>query len=195
MSSVAVEQPFTYRDLARMPWDGIRHEIIDGEHVVLPSPALAHQRVLWDLAGEIRDYLRAHPVGEALTSPFDVRFSNTTVFVPDLVFFVAGRVADAVTEKCAVATPDLVVEVLSPNCRRYDKGRKRAVYEREGTPEYWIVDPVAQSVTVLRRTAGSEGYSDVRVLTAASGATVSSPLLPGLEIPVRRLFARVDPQP
>ena len=78
-----------------------------------------------------------------LYAPFDVKLSLFTVLVPDLVFFTAERFARVVNEKHATAAPDLVVEILSPGTRRRDKGRKRAVYDREGVGEYWIVDPEA----------------------------------------------------
>ncbi len=49
--------------------------------------------------------------------------------------------------------PDLVIEIASAGTRRRDKGRKRAIYEREGVGEYWMVDPDAGQVTVLHRPA------------------------------------------
>jgi Uma2 family endonuclease len=93
-----------------------------------------------------------------------------------------------VNEKHATAAPDLVVEILSPGTRRRDKGRKRAVYDREGVAEYWLVDPEARSVTVLRRPRADAGLTDIAVLTLAKGATLESPLFPGLQIPLREVF-------
>ena len=93
-----------------------------------------------------------------------------------------------VNDKHATAAPDLVVEILSPGTRRRDKGRKRAVYDREGVREYWIVDPEARSITVLRRPRADAGLTDVTVLTLAKGETIESPLLPGLQVPLREVF-------
>jgi Uma2 family endonuclease len=123
-----------------------------------------------------------------LYAPFDVKLSLFTVLVPDLVYFTAARFARVVNEKHATAAPDLVVEILSPGTRRRDTGRKRAVYDREGVREYWIVDPEARSITVLRRPRPDAGLTDVAVLTLAKDEMLASPLFPGLQIPLREVF-------
>jgi Uma2 family endonuclease len=82
------------------------------------------------------------------------------------------------------------VEILSPGTRRRDKGRKRAVYDREGVREYWIVDPEAQSVTVLRRPRADAGLTDVATLALTSDDVLESPLFPGLQVPLREVFPR-----
>ena len=189
MSSVAVaERRWTYRDLVALPDDCLRHELLDGEHVVTPSPAVAHQLILWDLSREIANFLDAHPVGTALAAPFDVKLSLFTVLVPDLVYFTAERFARVVNEKHAVAAPDLVVEILSPGTRRRDKGRKRAIYEREGVAEYWVVDPDAKQVSVLRRAGPGSGFTAAVTLALAKRDVLASPLFPGLRIPLSRIF-------
>jgi Uma2 family endonuclease len=111
-----------------------------------------------------------------------------TVLVPDLVYFTAERFARVVNEKHATAAQDLVVEILSPGTRRRDKGRKRAVYDRAGVQEYWIVYPDARSITALRRPRAGAGLTDVATTTAAAGGVLESPLFPGLRIPLRDVF-------
>jgi len=187
-SAQPARRAWTYSDLVALPEDQLRHELIDGEHVVTPSPAIPHQVILWNLTEVIGPYLRANLIGTALTGPVDVKLSPCTVLVPDLVYFTAERFARVVNEKHATAAPDLVVEILSPGTRRRDKGRKRAVYDREGVREYWIVDPEARSITVLRRPRADAGLTDVTVLTLAKGETIESPLLPGLQVPLREVF-------
>ena len=189
MSSVAAaRREWTYRDLVALPDDRLRHELIDGEHVVTPSPAIPHQVILWNLTELLAPYLRAKAIGTALAGPVDVKFSPSTVLVPDLVYFTADRFARVVNEKHATAAPDLVVEILSPGTRRRDRGRKRAVYDREGVQEYWIVDPGAQSITTLRRPRAGAGLSDVTTLTVDAGGVLESPLFPGLRLPLRDVF-------
>ena len=189
MSSAAVTgHRWTYRDLVALPEDNLRHELLDGEHVVTPSPAVAHQLILWDLSREIANFLDAHPVGTALAAPFDVKLSLFTVLVPDLVYFTAERFARVVNEKHAIAAPDLVVEILSPGTRRRDRGRKRAIYEREGVAEYWVVDPGAKQVSVLRRAGPASGFTTAMTLAHAKRDVLASPLFPGLRIPLARIF-------
>jgi Uma2 family endonuclease len=187
-SALQAKHRWTYSDLVALPDDQLRHELIDGEHVVTPSPAIPHQVILWNITEALGPYLRANPIGTALTGPVDVKLSPHTLLVPDLVYFTSERFAQVVNEKRATAAPDLVVEILSPGTRRRDKGRKRAVYDREGVCEYWMVDPEARSITVLRRPRPDAGLTDVTVLVLVDGGVLNSPLFPGLRIPLREVF-------
>jgi len=187
-SALQARHRWTYSELVALPDDQMRHELIDGEHFVSPSPAIPHQVILWNLTEALGPYLRANAIGTALTGPVDVKLSPHTVLVPDLVYFTASRFARVVNEKHATAAPDLVVEILSPGTRRRDQGRKRAVYDREGVREYWMVDPEARSITVLRRPGSDAGLTDVTVLTLADGGVLESRLFSGLQIPLREVF-------
>ena len=156
-SALQAERRWTYSDLVALPDDQLRHELIDGEHVVSPSPSLSHQQVLLRLSTTLDTDVQRQRLGEVLFAPFDVKLSPWTVLVPDLVYFTAARFAEVVNEKHATAAPDLVVEILSPGTRRPDLGRKREVYDREGVRVYWIVDPDARSITTLRRPGPDAG--------------------------------------
>jgi Uma2 family endonuclease len=187
-SAQPARRAWTYSDLVALPDDQLRHELIDGEHFVTPSPNTAHQLILGRLFIALSRYAARHRTGEVLVAPFDVKLSAYTVLVPDLVYFTADRFARIVNEKHATAAPDLAVEILSPGTRRRDLGRKRAVYDREGVQEYWLVDPTAESITVLRRPCGGAGLTDVSVLTLENGDALESPLFPTLKIRLRDVF-------
>jgi len=187
-SAQPAPRPWRYADLVALPEDQLRHELIDGEHVVTPSPNTGHQEISIRLFRALDSHVEQHRMGQVLYAPFDVKFSPFTVLVPDLVYFTAERYARVVNEKHATAAPDLVVEILSPGTRRRDRGRKRAVYEREGAQEYWIVDPEAQSITALRRPRADAGLTDVTTLTVDAHGELESPLFPGLRIPLRDVF-------
>jgi len=187
-SALQAKHRWTYSELVALPDDQLRHELIDGEHVVTPSPAIPHQVILWNITEALSPYLRANPIGTALTGPVDVKLSPHTLLVPDLVYFTAARFADVVNEKHATAAPDLVIEILSPGTRRRDKGRKRAVYDREGVCEYWMADPEARSITVLRRPRPDAGLTEVTVLALLDGGVLETPLFPDLQIPLREVF-------
>lgn len=189
MRSVATAvRSMTYRDLVRLPDDGLRHELLDGEHVVTPSPGTEHQQIVKRVLLALNDHVDQHGLGEVLFAPFDIKLSLFTVVVPDLVYFTADRFTRVVNEKHATAAPDLVVEILSPGTRRRDQGRKRAIYEREGVAEYWIVDPIARDVVVLRRPAPDAGFTRATAVAHARHEALTSPLFPGLRIPLGRIF-------
>ena len=178
----------TYDDLAALPDDGLRHELIDGVHFVTPSPALVHQLIVGNLHRLIANHLQAHATGVVLLAPFDVVLSIHDVVEPDLIYFARDRYEQVVTEKNAQGAPDLAIEILSPGTRRRDKGRKRAIYEREGAGEYWIVDPESKQVTVLRRAGSAPGFTAAVTLSQAGRGVLTSPLFPGLRIPLSRVF-------
>ena len=53
---------FSYSDFLLLPSDNLRHEVIDGEHVVTPSPVTRHQRISRELMYLLVHYLKAHPI-------------------------------------------------------------------------------------------------------------------------------------
>jgi len=75
----------TYDDFVLFPDDGKRHELVDGEHYVTPSPNTRHQQISGDLFALIWTYLEAHPVGRVFHAPYDVVFSDFDVVAPDAV--------------------------------------------------------------------------------------------------------------
>src|SRR5947207_6378893 len=76
----------TYDDFLLFPDDGMRHELIDGEHYVTPSPSTKHQTVSVTLTVLIGGWLDAHPIGRVYHAPFDVVFSRFDVVEPDLLY-------------------------------------------------------------------------------------------------------------
>src|SRR5947207_15815528 len=76
----------TYDDFVLFPDDGKRHEIIDGEHYVTPSPSEKHQRVVTNLIVAIGGWLKTHAIGRIYTAPFDTALSNFDVVEPELPY-------------------------------------------------------------------------------------------------------------
>jgi Uma2 family endonuclease len=176
----------TYDDFLLFPDDGKRHELIDGEHYVTPSPARKHQKIAWNLNGLLWIYLQNHPVGDAFGAPFDVVFSHFDVVEPDLLFVSAERRAKVITDQNVQGAPDLVVEIGSPSTRKRDETIKRLLYERFGVREYWVIDPELDAIKVYRRVG--ERYERVAELTLEAGDTLTSPLLPALDLPLSKIF-------
>jgi Uma2 family endonuclease len=177
----------TYDDLVLFPDDGRRHEIIDGEHFVTPSPNVRHQRLVMRLSADIATYLREHPgSGEVFGSPLDVVLSSHDVVAPDLLLVAADQSA-ILTENNVQGPPALVVEILSTSTRKRDAQIKRRLYERAGIREYWLVDPELGTVQVFRLSAEGK-LARVAELTAEDADTLTTPLLPGCSIGLRDLF-------
>jgi Uma2 family endonuclease len=176
----------TYEDLVALPDDGMRHELIDGEHYVTPSPATLHQLILGNLYLLIGNYLRERDLGVALFAPFDVVLSRYDVVVPDLIYITSARYKEVVGDQNAQGAPDLAIEILSQSSRRRDEIIKRRLYERTGVPEYWVVDPELETVKVHRLAGGK--YHKAEELSLEDGAVLTTPLLPDLRLPLKEIF-------
>ena len=177
---------FTYEDFVKFPDDGKRHEIIDGEHHVTPSPNTRHQEVSFNLAGIFWTYLEQHPIGRAFTAPFDVVFSDFAVVEPDLLYISRER-RHILTDQHVRGAPDLVVEILSPGTRRTDEIKKRDLYKRFGVREYWILDPKLNGVKVYRQVESA--FARVAELSAEHEDVLTTPLLPGWSVALTKIFA------
>jgi len=177
----------TYEDYAQIPDDGRRHEIIDGVHYVSPSPTRTHQVLVRRLIVKLTLFAEEHQLGEIFPAPFDVLLSSHDIVQPDILFVSTARLA-IVTEANVKGAPDLAVEILSDSTRRRDENLKRDRYEQLEVQEYWILDGSRKTVCILRRTQGS-GFGTATELTAASGQVLTTPLLPGLELPLREIFS------
>jgi Uma2 family endonuclease len=176
----------TYDDFVLFPDDGKRHELIDGEHYVTPSPNLAHQRVVGALHAEVYMWLQSNPIGEVFVAPFDVLLSDVDVVEPDLLYISSERKRNILTPKHVTGAPELVVEVASPSTRTRDETVKRRLFERQNVLEYWVVDPDLQVVRVYRMDGGTFGRP--LELARERGDSLSTPLLPGFALPLLRIF-------
>lgn len=122
-----------------------RYECVDGELFVTPGPSLDHQDVIGRLYRKIAEYLDDHRVGHAFFAPADVRLTADSLMQPDL--FVVPLVDGVRPRRVEVGHRLLLaVEVLSPRSGRGDRVVKRALHQRAGTPEYWVVDTDARVV-------------------------------------------------
>ena len=180
----------TYEDLVRMPDDGMRHELIDGEHFVTPPPDSSHQTVSFTLSGLFWTYLRAHPIGRVFAAPYDVELSRHTVIEPDLLYISNESAVGALLPSHLKGVPELVIEIESPSTRRYDQTTKLTAYGEAGVLEYWRIMPRTRAIEVHARTQSSVPFAAPRLLPPPD--VLTTPLLPSLELPLAVLFAGTD---
>jgi Uma2 family endonuclease len=160
MATMAIEVPrypaplmpltseWTVDDLADLPDDGLRYELIDGALLVSPAPVPAHQRAARGL------FLALHaqcPAGwEVFFAPIGFRPDRHTSLEPDLLVVRSEDVGRNGIERPLL----LAVEVLSRATRRRDLLMKRSVYEEFGVRSYWMFDPDRQSLVVYELAGG-----------------------------------------
>jgi Uma2 family endonuclease len=175
----------TWDDYVLFPEDGMRHELIDGEHYVTPAPFLRHQEIVGRLHLAIGMYLMTHPTGRVFVAPLDVILSKFDVVEPDLLYVSNERAPDLLKDWVRGA-PDLVIEVGSESTRKRDETIKRALYERAGVIGYWIVDPEIDVVRIYRR--ADDRFGRPAELSRTAGDVLTTELLPGLEIALEAIF-------
>ena len=152
---------YTYADLLTMPESHKRTEIIDGELFVTPTPRVNHQRVAFQVMAILDRLVREHDLG-LVVGPMTVHFREELVLEPDLVFVHKDHMDIVDREGHIHGPPDLVVEVLSPSNKDYDRNLKRKHYLEAGVGEVWIVDVDERHVEVWRpRSAIPERAGDV----------------------------------
>lgn len=184
----------TYDDFLLFPDDGQRHELIDGEHYVTPSPSLRHQAISGRIHLLIGNWLAEHPRGRLFYAPLDVLFSRFDVVEPDLLYVSNERAPELLAGQHVTGAPDLVIEIGSPSTRSRDETIKRRLYERTDVREYWIVDPEIDVIRVYRRSAstprgpGRSRFARPIELSAEAGDVLTTSLFPGLDLPLADIF-------
>ena len=162
-----------------------RLELIDGALYIMSTPTKDHQFLLARLIVYFELYLDAFT-----PAPAEVYQDITTILSPelqrvvepDLVVILGGR-NDIGGLIYVEGVPDIVVEILSSD-RSHDLVRKRQIYAEAGVREYWILDPRHDTVTLLELRGGVY----VARATLAAGDALTTPLLPGLAVPLADIF-------
>ena len=153
------DMKLTYDDFLLFPDDGKRHELIDGEHYVTPSPNTRHQRISGRFYLRIGNWLEGHPIGQLFYAPFDVVFSIFDVVEPDLLYMWNERAAEILTAKHAPGVPELVIEIASPGTRKRDETLSAGSTSARGSTEYRTVDP---DIDVVQYSVDRERNSSAR---------------------------------
>lgn len=185
MATTTPTTGLTYEDLAalqeRPENEFLRLELIDGELFVSPTPTDRHQRVSSNAVYAFEQFVRPRHLGAVYAAPLTVRFSDGSVVEPDILYLSRER-ADLLSGGMVNGAPGLVIEILSRSTKRHDLVKKKALYERFGVPEYWIMDYDAYDVAIFALVDGR--YVTVPV----EDEIARSRVVPGLEITLEDLF-------
>jgi Uma2 family endonuclease len=136
---------WTRAELDRLPDDGNRYELLEGELLVTPPPSDLHEEVVAWLTMKLTPFVHAHRLG--------------MVYHPRSVIQIGEEQTepDAMVRPIAplrgwenAPLPILVVEVISRSTRHRDLGQKRRFYVANGIAEYWIIDREREVVLQIR---------------------------------------------
>ena len=161
------------------------YELLNGRVVMEPPASWPHGRVETELVSRIHSFVRDRDLGTVLSSSQGYELPSGDTVQPDAAYVSNETRAESPPEleKFWRVVPDLVIEILSPSNASRDRGKKKAIYERNGVREYWLVDARACEVTrfVLRGERFDRGTVFPR------DTVLDSEVLAGLEIPVADL--------
>jgi Uma2 family endonuclease len=166
-----------------LPESVLPTEYIDGEIIMAPAPTVPHQAVRGNIYYALRTFVQGTKLDRIYDSPLDVVLPTGEVVQPDVFFVNARQGARVRAAKRVEAVPPFLVEILSPGSITHDTVRKRAVYEKNGVREYWIVNAEDRSIAqlVLRK-------KHYELTELGEADTIKGVVLAGFEITVSELF-------
>jgi Uma2 family endonuclease len=187
MASVTRTKMYSFEDFCFLVREDQKADLIEGViYMASPDNTEANAISTW-LLRLIGDFVEEKELGQVFASRVAFRLDDANAPEPD-VAFVSRAHQDRIRRGYVEGPPDLAVEVVSPDSVDRDYEDKRALYQRAGVTEYWIIDELQQSVTLLRLTSRGK-YREVRPRKGA----LHSEVLPGFWLRPEWLWQ--DPRP
>lgn len=136
---------YSYREYQYFPNDGMRHEIVDGDHYMSPAPSTKHQTVSRRIQFQLYTQIELTGCGPVFNAPTDVELAPHDIVQPDILVVLQKNIRIVSTKRIR-GVPDLIIEILSDSNPEHDRVLKLEMYQRTQVPEYWIVDPEEEFV-------------------------------------------------
>jgi Uma2 family endonuclease len=161
-------------------------EFDHGRIEVLDMPSELHQLLVAYLYRTLLEFVSTASLGTVLFAPFPVKLWEGKIREPDVVFMRREHASRRHDNYWSGA--DLVMEVMSPDDPKRDSEIKKREYAMAGIPEYWLIDPVGQTLEICVLDDTAKRYAVHGVYE--SGQEAASLHLPGFVVDVRALFAQ-----
>ena len=174
----------TADELAELPGDGCRYELVDGNLRVMSPAGFEHGRVALRIGARLDEYVRVRRLGHVVAAETGFRLSRDpdTVRAPDAAFVAADRLPPRdEQQRFLELAPDLAVEVVSPTDRAAEVTEKALAWLAVGVSLVWVVYPAQRLVAVY--------LPDGSVRHRREGDEVDGgAVLPGFRLPVADIF-------
>lgn len=138
----------TYEQFQKIPYDGLGHHLVNGEHIVTPAPSTLHQEISTIIFKHLVNYIDKKKLGKIFTAPTDVKFSSYDGYQPDLIYISNDQI-EIITENFIAGPPRLIIEITSKDSAKDDYGWKKDLAERYGVEEYWIIDTTYKIIEIF----------------------------------------------
>lgn len=148
--NAAVEKQLDYdtmEDIYNLP-DGQRAELINGKLYMIAAPGRIHQELVSDFTYLIKDYIKNRNGDcKVYPSPFAVYLNaDDKIYLEPDISVICDK--NKLTDEGCMGAPDWIIEIVSPSSRPMDYNKKLFQYRTSKVREYWIVDPMKQSITI-----------------------------------------------
>lgn len=181
------EMPVTFDKYYELAEESRKVHLIDGK-VIRDSPAIPkHGLVLFWIARLVGDYVEHLDLGIVNGGATAVRLTNYQSPEPD-VFFISKERLAIHGENYVDGPPDLCIEVTSKSTRKLDRGRKLVLYADHGVQEYWIIDPLGNTVEIFENMNG-----EWRLIQPDEQGRLHSKVLPGFWLKAEGLIGETLP--
>jgi len=172
---------FTANELLRLPDDGSRYELVEGELKRMSPAGYDHGDIAMNIGAHLKTYVRKHRLGKVFAAETGFLLSRDpdTVLAPDVSYVRTERLLRPRGRGYFIGHPDLAVEVISPDDLYTDVDEKTQHYLRAGTPAVVIVNPRTGTVHVHRTTNDMRAMTDVLEVDE---------VVPGWKMPLAEIF-------
>jgi Uma2 family endonuclease len=166
--------------------EDVKAEFINGE-IILHSPVKRrHLRVSDNLSSILSIFVKLKKIGSTMVEKAMIALTRND-YEPDIVFFKREKADLFQDDQMLFPAPDFVVEILSKGTARKDKGIKKEDYALHGVKEYWIIDPIKQTIEqyLLINSTDTEYFPPY---IYRIDDDIESQVVEGFKIPVRAIF-------
>jgi len=169
----------TFEQFEQFPDDGMKHELLKGEHIVAPPPKSRNTRIQQKFQDVLRPYVREHRLGEVhIEAGF--RLASDTWLQPDVSFLRSSQIQSSDPGGYYQGAPAVAIEVASDSSTAAQLDLKTELYLANGSNEVWVGYPKARKLLVY--------FSDGNIRTIAASVQLTSELFPGWSVRVETLF-------
>ena len=184
-TSAIATKPLTADDLLRLYSEGVRGELIQGEFREIMSAGVTHGKVVINVAGELRSFVRPRRLGSLMGSDTGILLERDpdTVREPDIAYISAERMPiGAEIPGYSEIIPDLVIEVVSPSDTLQQVEEKARMWLSYGVRLVWTMHPSTRTVNIYPASAARFTLTEDDTLDGGD-------VLPGFSWEVSDIFA------